>query len=80
MEEEVVKKVDDLGRITLPSKWRRKYLNKTKTVKIKIERAKLIIEPKEEPDLTKYFDSIEIDVDPKAFDDYKKLKRALLGE
>ena len=80
MEEEVVKKVDNLGRITLPSKWRKKYLKKTKSVKIRMEKEKLIIEPAEEPDLTKYFDAIEIDIDSNAFEDYKKLKKALLGE
>lgn len=77
---DLLKRVDDLGRITLPSKWRKKYLKNTRTVKIKMDGSKLIVEPVEEPDLTAYFDSIEVDVDPSAFEDYKKLKRALLGE
>ena len=34
----------------------------------------------EESSLTEFFDSIEIDVDTEAFEDYNKLKKALLGD
>lgn len=75
-----VRRVDSQGRIALPGDWRSKKL-KGKNEVIVVERDdSLVIRPKQKVDLTRFFDSIEVDVDPKAFRDYRSLKRALLSE
>jgi bifunctional DNA-binding transcriptional regulator/antitoxin component of YhaV-PrlF toxin-antitoxin module len=73
--------VDRQGRIALPGDWRSKRLKGNKKEVILVERDdSLIIRPKQKVDLTRFFDSIEVDIDPKAFRDYRSLKRALLSE
>ncbi len=74
-----VRKVDAQGRVALPSRWRNRALKKSDEVIVIEEEDMLLIRPKRKIDLTKYFDSIKVDVDPKAFADYNLLKRALLG-
>lgn len=39
----------------------------------------LLLKPRTKPDLTKHFDIAKVEVDPKAFSDYSRLKRAILG-
>jgi len=78
--ETFIRRIDKFGRILLPLEWRRKYLKKTRLITIEIRDGELVIRPLETPDLTSYFDSIEVDVDPEVFEDYNKLKKALLGE
>ncbi len=58
-----VKKVDKQGRITLPSNWKKKELKDSDKVFIIMEKGILKIIPKKKPDLTKYFDSVDLDVD-----------------
>ncbi|MCD6494187.1 MAG: AbrB/MazE/SpoVT family DNA-binding domain-containing protein [Archaeoglobaceae archaeon] len=58
-----VKKVDKQGRITLPSNWKKKELKDSDEVFIIKEKGILKIIPKKKPDLTKYFDSVDLDVD-----------------
>jgi len=58
-----VKKVDKQGRITLPSNWKKKELKDGDEVFIIKEKGILKIIPKKKPDLTKYFDSVDLDVD-----------------
>ena len=72
-----VRKVDAQGRIALPSRWRNRVLKKSDEVIVIEEDNILLIRPKRKINLTKYFDSIKVDVDPKAFADYNLLKRAL---
>ena len=72
------RKVDSQGRISLPPKWREKVLGDTGEVYIFHEGETLIIKPKREPNLTKYFDSVTVDVGPEEFEDYHRLKKALL--
>ncbi len=74
-----VRKVDAQGRVALPSHWRNRALKKSDEVIVIEQDNTLLIRPKRKINLTKYFDSIKVDVDPKAFADYNKLKRALLG-
>jgi len=56
-----VKTVDNQGRVMLPKNWRDRYLKEKKAV---ITQKGNIIEirPFEDIDLTKYFDSIEVDL------------------
>jgi len=58
-----VKKVDKQGRITLPSNWKKRELKDSDEVFIIKEKGILKIIPKKKPDLTKYFDSVDLDVD-----------------
>jgi len=58
-----VKKVDKQGRIILPSEWRKEELKEGNEVFIIKEKGVLKIIPKRKPDLTKYFDSVDLDVD-----------------
>ena len=79
-EEVLIRRVDCLGRILLPAKWRAKYLRKTRLVTIKIKEDKIVIEPVTVADLTEFLDSVEVDVESRAFEDYNKLKKSLLGK
>jgi len=47
-------------------------------VTIHREDDELIIKPKHKPDLTDYFDSIVVDVTPKAFNDPHKLTQSFI--
>ncbi len=58
----VVKEVDRQGRITIPKSWRDRYLKEPKVV-MKIGDGFIEIVPKKEPDLTRFFDSVEVDVE-----------------
>ena len=40
----------------------------------------LVIRPRRRADITRYFDSVVVDVDPKDFEDYALLKRELLEQ
>jgi bifunctional DNA-binding transcriptional regulator/antitoxin component of YhaV-PrlF toxin-antitoxin module len=56
-----VKTVDNQGRIMLPKVWRERFLKDKKAV-ISQKGDLIEIRPFEEIDLTKYFDSIEVDL------------------
>ncbi len=58
-----IKKVDKQGRIILPSDWRKEELKDNDEVFIIKEKGVLKIIPKKKPDLTKYFDSVDLGVD-----------------
>jgi bifunctional DNA-binding transcriptional regulator/antitoxin component of YhaV-PrlF toxin-antitoxin module len=72
---EILKKVDKQGRLVFPKKWREKYL-KDGIVLMKIEGEKIIIEPSKKIDLTKFFDSVEVDIQSD-LSEWKKVKREL---
>ena len=38
----------------------------------------LLVKPRVKPDLTRHFDSVEVDVNPRDFTDYSRFKRAVL--
>jgi len=75
-----VRQVDEQGRVALPSEWRSKQLKGNREVVLMEYDDALIIRPRRRIDLTKYFDSVKVDIDPSAFKDYKTLKRALLKQ
>lgn len=74
-----IRKVDSEGRVALPKEWRDRALGKVDEVLVIENEDSLIIRPKRKVDLTKYFDSVKVDIEPKEFENYKRLKRALLG-
>ncbi len=73
-----VRHVDRQGRIALPREWRSKSLKGKREVVVMERDDFLLIRPRSKVDLTKFFDTVEVDVDPKAFVDYGSLKKALL--
>lgn len=75
-----VRRVDRQGRIALPSKWRSKRLKGKREVVVVEHDDSLVIRPRQRIDLTKFFDSIEVDVDPRAFRDYRLLRQALFRD
>ena len=74
-----IKKVDAQGRVALPAKWRARKLHNTDEVVV-VERGEiLLLKPRTKPDLTKHFDVAKVQIDPKAFSDYSRLKRTIVG-
>jgi DNA-binding transcriptional regulator/RsmH inhibitor MraZ len=73
-----VKRVDSQGRVSLPPDWRRDVLGENPEVYVLRDGENLVLKPKRRPDLTAYFDSVTAEVDPEAFRDPHKLRRALL--
>ncbi|ASI98387.1 AbrB/MazE/SpoVT family DNA-binding domain-containing protein [Thermococcus celer] len=67
-----IKKIDSQGRIVLPISWRRRI--KGDEVVVIEEEGKVEILPRD-VDLSKYVDSVEVDVDN--FGDYHKLRKEL---
>jgi len=74
-----IKRVDEQGRISLPARWRASKLRGTDEVVVVEKGELLLVKPKGKPDLTRHFDAVEVDVDPKSFADYSRLKKAILG-
>ena len=75
-----VKNVDSQGRIALPAEWRREVLDNDREVVVQREGDLLILRARKKPDLTRLFDALEVDLPTDAFEDWKKLKNALLEE
>jgi len=73
-----VRHVDRQGRIALPSEWRSKSLKGGREVVVMEHEDFLLIRPRRKIDLTEFFNSVKVDIDPKAFADYNLLKQALL--
>ena len=67
-----IKKIDSQGRVVLPISWRRRM--KGEEVMVIEEKAKVEIFPRD-VDLSKYVDSVEVDVDN--FEDYHELRKEL---
>ena len=68
-----VKKVDKQGKIILPLDWRKRELKDCNEVFIIKEKGVLKIIPKRKPDLTKYFDSLDLGVD--FIEEWKEFER-----
>ncbi|ATZ61736.2 MAG: hypothetical protein BME93_01935 [Methanosarcinales archaeon Met12] len=66
-----IKKIDSQGRIVLPVSWRRRKGNEM----VIIEGEKKIEVFPRDADLTKYVDSVEVEVDN--FEDYHKMRKEL---
>ncbi len=58
---EVIKALDKQGRLVLPREWRERYARRG-LVLVRVEGARVVIEPFELPDLTQFFDSVEVDL------------------
>ena len=71
----VVKWVDGQGRIVIPKKWRERYL-KGRRVIMRIRGGVIEIMPERVFDLTRFFDSIEVDV-RSDLADWHKVKKEL---
>ncbi|MCK4731741.1 MAG: AbrB/MazE/SpoVT family DNA-binding domain-containing protein [Methanophagales archaeon] len=67
-----IKKIDSQGRVVLPISWRRRM--KEDEVVVIEEKAKVEIFPRD-VDLSKYVDSVEVDVDN--FEDYHEMRKEL---
>lgn len=67
-----IKKIDSQGRVVLPVAWRRR--RKSDEVMVIEERAKVEIFPRD-VDLSKYVDSVEVEVDN--FEDYHEMRKEL---
>jgi len=74
-----VKKLDAQGRISLPARWRNKRMHESGEVIVIEKGDTLLVKPKVKPDLSRHFDSVEIDADPEDFADYSRLKKTALG-
>lgn len=70
-----IKKIDSQGRIVLPISWRRRIKGGDEVVVIEEEGGKVEILPRD-VDLSKYVDSVEVDVDNFG-GDYHKLRKEL---
>jgi len=73
---EVVKIVDKQGRLVLPKEWREKYARRGLVV-LRVEGERIIIEPLRLPDLTEFFDSVEVDL-KSDLSDWRAVKGELL--
>ena len=71
----VVKRVDGQGRIVIPKQWREKYL-KGRRIIMRIKEDVIEIMPEKMFDLTRFFDSIEVDV-RSDLADWHKVKKEL---
>jgi len=71
-----VKIVDKQGRLVLPKEWREKYARRGLVV-LRVEGERIIIEPLRLPDLTEFFDSVEVDL-KSDLSDWRAVKGELL--
>ncbi len=72
-----LKKIDSQGRVVLPPIWRKRLLSNEVFL---VEDGKvLLVIPKDDPDLSKYFAFLKIDIPDEIYSDYHQLKIFLLG-
>ena len=74
---EIIKKVDKQGRLVLPKEWRDRYVRNGKVL-LRIEGEKIIIRPYKLVSLSKFFDSIEVDI-KSDLSDWKSIRRELIA-
>jgi bifunctional DNA-binding transcriptional regulator/antitoxin component of YhaV-PrlF toxin-antitoxin module len=72
-----VKTVDNQGRIILPKNWRDRYLKGKKAI-IVFKGELVEIRPFSKPDLTKYFDKVDVDL-KSDLSDWHKIRKELGG-
>lgn len=68
-----VRRVDEQGRLVIPSDWRKRELGGSGEVIIVKGRGFLKIIPKRKPNLRKYFDSVDLGVD--IIEDWEEFER-----
>ncbi|QUH22575.1 AbrB/MazE/SpoVT family DNA-binding domain-containing protein [Methanobacterium alkalithermotolerans] len=75
--QEMIKQVDGHGRIVIPKKWRNKHLKNNSYVVLKIKDGEIILKSHEPVDITKHFNSLEVDL-KSDLADWDNIKRELL--
>ena len=73
---EVLKQVDEQGRIVIPKKWRDEHLKNSSVVLLQLTDNEIVVKSHEPVDITKYFNSLEIDIDSD-YDNWNDVKREL---
>ena len=70
-----IKEIDEQGRIVIPKDWRKGFKSKKILMKLK-ENSSIKITPYNTLDLTKYFDSVEVDM-KSSLADWRSLRKEL---
>ena len=73
-----IKTVDNQGRIMLPKEWRDRYLKNKKAI-VALKGDLVEIRPFESADLTKFFDTVEVDLKAD-LSDWRKVREELRGK
>jgi len=73
-----IKTVDNQGRIMLPKEWRDRYLKNKKAI-VALKGDLVEIRPFENADLTKFFDTVEVDLKAD-LSDWHKVREELRGK
>ncbi len=74
---EMIKQVDEQGRIVIPKKWRDKHLKNNSAVKMEIKDGEIVLKSHQLVDITKHFDSLKVDIDAD-LTNWDDVKRELL--
>ena len=74
---EIVALLDDRGRLVLPRDWRERYA-RSGTVVLRVEGDRIVVEPLRLPDLTEFFDSVEVDL-KSDLGDWESVRGEFLG-
>ncbi len=72
----MIKKVDKQGRVVLPKEWRKRHGGSERVLLI-VRGDTIILKPYKLPDLTRFFDSIQVDL-RSDLSDWKSVRRELL--
>jgi AbrB family looped-hinge helix DNA binding protein len=70
----IIKEVDKQGRMVIPKKWRESH--GIKKVMLRVEGDRIMVLPYRPPDITKFFDRVEVDVESD-LRNWKAIKREL---
>lgn len=74
----LVGRVDSLGRVYIPAKWRKNW---RKVILVRLEDGSILIRPlKRSLRFSDLFDSIEVDVSPEEFLDFHRLRSKMYEE
>lgn len=73
---EMIKQVDNQGRIVIPKKWRDKHLKKSSKVKMELKDGEIVLKCYQPVDITKYFNSLKVDI-KSDLDDWDAVKKEL---
>jgi bifunctional DNA-binding transcriptional regulator/antitoxin component of YhaV-PrlF toxin-antitoxin module len=73
-----IKTVDNQGRIMLPKEWRDRYLKNKKAI-VALKGDLVEIRPFENADLTKFFDTVEVDLKAD-LSDWHRVREELRGK
>ncbi len=72
----IIKKVDKQGRVVLPKEWRDRHGGPNKVLLI-VQNDTIILKPYKPPNLTRFFDRIQVDL-KSDLSDWKSVRRELL--